>query len=49
MTNKTTVAALVIGVSVLLLMAFRATNRADAAPSDCFSAAAGPSQPTICS
>jgi hypothetical protein len=48
MRTKTTVAILVVGVSVVLFMAFRATNRADAATSDCFSAAAGPSQPTIC-
>ena len=48
MRTKTTIAALVIGASVVLFMAFRATERADAATSDCFSAAAGPSQPTIC-
>ena len=40
---------LIVGLSVILFVAFRNDNRADAAGGNCYSAANGPSAPTICS
>ncbi len=39
---------LIVGVSVLLFVGLRKDNRADAAAGNCYSAAQGPSTPTIC-
>jgi hypothetical protein len=48
--GKRAIAILVIvGASVALFAAIRSANRADAAAGNCYSAAAGPSSPTICS
>ena len=48
MKMKTTAVVLIVGLSVLLVFAFRTANRADAAASDCYSDGQGPSTPTIC-
>jgi hypothetical protein len=39
---------LIVGVSILLFVAIRNGNRADAAAGNCYAAAQGPSAPTIC-
>ncbi len=39
---------LIVGVSIALFIALRTESRADAAGGDCYSAAQGPSAPTIC-
>jgi len=39
---------LVVCLSVVLFMALRRDNRAEAAAGDCYAAAQGPSTPTIC-
>lgn len=39
----------VIGLAVVLAMAFRTNSRADAAAGNCYAALKGPSQPVICS
>jgi hypothetical protein len=39
---------LVVGLSVLLFVAMRKDNRADAAAGNCYASAQGPSSPTIC-
>lgn len=38
----------VIGLSVLLFVAMRKENRADAAAGNCYAATQGPSSPTVC-
>ena len=40
---------IIIAGSAAAFLAFRSENRADAASGNCYSAAAGPSSPTICS
>lgn len=40
---------IIVAASVGLFLAERAENRADAAGGNCYSEAAGPSTPTICS
>lgn len=39
---------LVLGLTVLLFVAFRKDNRAEAAAGNCYASAQGPSSPTIC-
>lgn len=39
---------LVLAVSAALFLQFRKDNRADAAASNCYSDAQGPSTPTVC-
>jgi hypothetical protein len=39
---------LVVALSVLLFVAIRMDNRADAAGGNCYASAQGPSSPTIC-
>jgi hypothetical protein len=39
---------IIVGLSVVLFVALRNDNRADAAAGNCYSAAQGPSAPTIC-
>lgn len=39
---------MIIAISILLFVAIRRDNRADAAGGNCYSAAQGPSAPTIC-
>jgi hypothetical protein len=48
MNRKAIAAALIVGLSVLLVIAVRTANRADAASSDCYSGEQGPDKPTIC-
>ena len=48
MRRKKVIAAVVIGLAVMLAVGLRTANRADAAGGDCFSDSAGPSTPTIC-
>jgi hypothetical protein len=38
----------IVGLSVLLFVAMRKDNRADAAAGNCYASAQGPSSPTIC-
>ncbi|MGE5563854.1 MAG: hypothetical protein ACM3ZV_11200 [Bacillota bacterium] len=46
---KAIAVVLVLGLSAAAFVAMRAENRADAASGNCYSEAAGPSTPTICS
>ncbi len=39
---------IIAGISVMLFIALRTDNRADAASGNCYSASSGPSSPTIC-
>jgi hypothetical protein len=45
---KALAVVLIIGLSVLLFVALRKDNRADAAAGNCYSDAQGPAAPTIC-
>jgi hypothetical protein len=45
---KVLAALLILGVSVMLFVAMRKDNRADAAAGNCYASAQGPSSPTIC-
>jgi hypothetical protein len=38
----------VVGITALLFVELRKDNRADAAAGNCYSAAQGPSTPTVC-
>lgn len=49
MSMKAIAVAVVVGLAVVLAMALRTSNRADAASGNCYAATAGPSTPTICS
>jgi len=40
--------AIVASLSVMMFMAVRSENRADAAAGNCYASAQGPSAPTIC-
>ncbi len=40
--------AVIVGLSVMLFVAIRKDNRADAAAGNCYASAQGPSAPTIC-
>jgi hypothetical protein len=40
--------AIIAGISVALFVALRHDNRADAAGGNCYSAAQGPTTPTVC-
>lgn len=46
---KAIAVVVILGLSAAAFMAMRAENRADAANGNCYSAASGPSTPTICS
>ena len=48
MRRKSVAVAVVVGLSVILFMAMRSENRADAAAGNCYASAQGPSAPTIC-
>jgi len=48
MNTKAIAAVLIIGVAIVLGVALRTANRADAATHDCYSDGQGPSAPTIC-
>jgi hypothetical protein len=39
---------IIVGLSVVLFVAMRKDNRADAAAGNCYAAPQGPSAPTIC-
>jgi hypothetical protein len=49
MSRKTTVLAAVLGLAIVLGVALRTANRADAAAGNCYTESKGPSEPTICS
>lgn len=38
----------IVGLSIVLFVAMRKENRADAAAGNCYTSAQGPSSPTIC-
>lgn len=48
MRKKSVAVAVIAGLSVILFMAMRSENRADAANGNCYASAQGPSAPTIC-
>lgn len=48
MNRKTVAVVLVLAAAVAAGVAFRSANRADAAAGNCYSDAAGPSEPTVC-
>jgi hypothetical protein len=48
MSKKTAVLAAVLGLALVIGVALRSTNRADAAGGNCYAESAGPSEPTIC-
>lgn len=48
MRNKLIAFVVIAAASAALFVAVRADNRADAAAGDCYTAAQGPSTPTIC-
>ena len=48
MSKKTTILAVIIGLAVVLGVALRSANRADAAAGNCYADTKGPSEPTIC-
>jgi uncharacterized protein len=48
MSRKVITSVLVLGVAVALAVSMRTTNRADAAAGNCYTAAKGPAEPTIC-
>ena len=48
MRKKTFAVAVVVGLSLVLFVAMRSENRADAAGGNCYASAQGPSAPTIC-
>ena len=48
MRRKSVAVAVIAGLSVILFMAIRSENRADAANGNCYASAQGPSAPTIC-
>lgn len=48
MNRKSIAIAVIVGIALLVGVAMRAANRADAAGSDCFSDSDGPSTPTVC-
>jgi hypothetical protein len=49
MNRKTVAVVLVLVAAAAAGVAFRSANRADAAGGNCYSAAAGPAEPTVCS
>jgi len=49
MNRKTAAVVLIVVSAVAAGVAFRSANRADAAAGNCYSATAGPSEPTVCS
>ena len=40
--------AVIVAAGILLFVGLRASNKADAAGSDCYSAPQGPATPTLC-
>jgi hypothetical protein len=48
MVKKIIAALVIVAASGALFVVIRGENRADAAAGDCYSAAQGPSTPTIC-
>ena len=48
MRKKGFAVAVIAGLSVILFVAMRSENRADAANGNCYASAQGPSAPTIC-
>jgi hypothetical protein len=48
MRRKSFAVAVIAGLSIILFIAMRSENRADAAAGNCYASAQGPSAPTIC-
>lgn len=48
MRTKAIAAAVIVGLGIVLAVGLRTVNRADAAGGNCYSAAQGPSTPTVC-
>ena len=48
MNRKGAAVAVIVGLTLVAAIALRASNRADASASDCYSGEQGPSTPTIC-
>jgi uncharacterized membrane protein len=48
MNRKAAAVAVIVGLTVVAAIALRASNRADASASDCYSSEQGPTTPTIC-
>ena len=48
MRTKAIAAAVIVSLGIVLAIGLRTVNRADAAGGNCYSAAQGPSTPTIC-
>ena len=48
MNRKGAAVAVIVGLTLVAAIALRASNRADASASDCYSSEQGPSKPTIC-
>lgn len=48
MNRKAVLTLMVAAIAVAGFAMFRASNRADAAPGDCYADAKGPSEPTLC-
>ncbi|MEA3068506.1 MAG: hypothetical protein QOK41_1913 [Sphingomonadales bacterium] len=48
MRTKPIAIALIVGLAVVLAVALRTANRADAAGGNCYSEAQGPATPTVC-
>lgn len=45
---KAIAVAVIVGISVVLVVAMHKDNRADAAAGNCYASAQGPSSPTLC-
>lgn len=48
MNRKGAAVAVIVGLTLVAAIALRASNRADASASDCYSSDQGPATPTIC-
>ena len=48
MNRKAAAAVVIVAMTVVAVIAMRASNRADPSASDCYSSDQGPNTPTIC-
>lgn len=49
MSKKVAASVLIIAIAIALALWMRTSSRADAAAGNCYTDAAGPSEPTVCS
>jgi hypothetical protein len=49
MNRKTAAVVVIVAAAMAVGIALRSANRADAAAGSCYSKAAGPAEPTVCS